>query len=239
MAGINAALTVQGREPLILDRSEAYIGVMIDDLATKGVTEPYRMFTSRAEYRLLLRSDNADLRLRDKGSAIGLVPSAAYEKFLRKKAQIADEVARLESTKVNPTSEVNRLLAELGSAAIKSSVTVADLLRRPEVEYAALARLVPAPEGLPPAVTEQVAIQVKYRGYIERQLAQVERFKKLEAQPLAGDLDYDAIAGLSTEVREKLKGVRPTSLGQASRISGVTPAAVAILHVYQEKRRRR
>jgi tRNA uridine 5-carboxymethylaminomethyl modification enzyme len=239
MAGINAALTVQGREPLILDRSEAYIGVMIDDLATKGVTEPYRMFTSRAEYRLLLRSDNADLRLRDKGYAIGLVPSAAYEKFLRKKAQIADEVARLESTKVNPTSEVNRLLAELGSAAIKSSVTVADLLRRPEVEYAALARLVPAPEGLPPAVTEQVAIQVKYRGYIERQLAQVERFKKLEAQPLAGDLDYDAIAGLSTEVREKLKGVRPTSLGQASRISGVTPAAVAILHVYQEKRRRR
>jgi tRNA uridine 5-carboxymethylaminomethyl modification enzyme len=239
MAGINAALTVQGREPLILDRSEAYIGVMIDDLATKGVTEPYRMFTSRAEYRLLLRSDNADLRLRDKGSAIGLVPSAAYEKFLRKKAQIADEVARLESTKVNPTSEVNRLLAELGSAAIKSSVTVADLLRRPEVEYAALARLVPAPEGLPPAVTEQVTIQVKYHGYIERQLAQVERFKKLEAQPLAGDLDYDAIAGLSTEVREKLKGVRPTSLGQASRISGVTPAAVAILHVYQEKRRRR
>ena len=238
MAGINAALTVQGREPLILDRSEAYIGVMIDDLATKGVTEPYRMFTSRAEYRLLLRSDNADLRLRDKGYAIGLVPSAAYEKFLRKKAQIADEVARLESTKVNPTPEVNRLLAELGSAAIKSSVTVADLLRRPEVEYAALARFVPAPEGLPPAVIEQVTIQVKYRGYIERQLAQVERFKKLEAQPLASDLDYDAIAGLSTEVREKLKGVRPTSLGQASRISGVTPAAVAILHVYQEKRRR-
>src|ERR671931_730228 len=237
MAGINAALTVQGREPLILGRSEAYIGVMIDDLATKGVTEPYRMFTSRAEYRLLLRSDNADLRLRDKGYAIGLVPSAAYEKFLRKKAQIADEVARLESTKVNPTPEVNRLLAELGSAAIKSSVTVADLLRRPEVEYAALARFVPAPEGLPPAVIEQVTIQVKYRGYIERQLAQVERFKKLEAQPLASDLDYDGIAGLSTEVREKLKGVRPTSLGQASRISGVTPAAVAILHVYQEKRR--
>jgi tRNA uridine 5-carboxymethylaminomethyl modification enzyme len=239
MAGINAALTVQGREPLILGRSEAYIGVMIDDLATKGVTEPYRMFTSRAEYRLLLRSDNADLRLRAKGYAIGLVPSAAYEKFLRKKAQIADEVARLESTKVNPTPEVNRLLAELGSAAIKSSVTVADLLRRPEVEYAALARFVPAPEGLPPAVIEQVTIQVKYRGYIERQLAQVERFKKLEAQPLASDLDYDAIAGLSTEVREKLKGVRPTSLGQASRISGVTPAAVAILHVYQEKQRRR
>jgi tRNA uridine 5-carboxymethylaminomethyl modification enzyme len=238
MAGINAALTVQGREPLILDRSEAYIGVMIDDLATKGVTEPYRMFTSRAEYRLLLRSDNADLRLRDKGSAIGLVPPAAYEKFLRKKAQIADEVARLESTKVNPTPEVNRLLAELGSAAIKSSVTLADLLRRPEVEYAALARFVPAPEALPPAVTEQVTIQVKYRGYIERQLAQVARFRKLETQPLAGDLDYDAIAGLSTEVREKLKGVRPTSLGQASRISGVTPAAVAILHVYQEKRRR-
>jgi tRNA uridine 5-carboxymethylaminomethyl modification enzyme len=239
MAGINAALAVQGREPLILDRSEAYIGVMIDDLATKGVTEPYRMFTSRAEYRLLLRSDNADLRLRDKGSAIGLVPSAAYQKFLRKKAQIADEVARLESTKVNPTATVDHLLAELGSAALKSSLTLADLLRRPEIAYATLARFVPAPEELPPAVTEQVTIQVKYRGYIERQLAQVERFKKLEAQPLASDLDYDAIAGLSTEVREKLKGVRPTSLGQASRISGVTPAAVAILHVYQEKRRRR
>ncbi|MGH8064210.1 MAG: tRNA uridine-5-carboxymethylaminomethyl(34) synthesis enzyme MnmG [Candidatus Entotheonellia bacterium] len=237
MAGINAALTVQGREPLILDRSEAYIGVMIDDLATKGVTEPYRMFTSRAEYRLLLRSDNADLRLRDKGYTIGLVRGPEYDRFLAKQAQVAAEVARLESTKVNPTAAVNRLLGELGSAPLKSALTLADLLRRPEIQYGMVARVVPPASELPPAVTEQATIQVKYQGYIERQEAQVARFKKLETKPLASDLDYDAIGGLSTEVREKLKAVRPTSLGQASRISGITPAAIAILDVYQEKRR--
>jgi tRNA uridine 5-carboxymethylaminomethyl modification enzyme len=239
MAGMNAALTVQGRAPLLLDRSEAYIGVMIDDLVTRGVTEPYRMFTSRAEYRLLLRSDNADLRLRDKGFAIGLVRSAAYDAFLHKRQQIITEVERLESTKVNPTAEVNRLLGTLGSAPLKSPLTLADLLRRPEITYEVLAGFVPSPVALPAAVVEQVTIQVKYQGYIERQLAQVERFKKLEGKPLAPDLDYDAVAGLSSEVREKLRGVRPTSLGQASRISGMTPAAIAILHVYQEKRQRR
>jgi tRNA uridine 5-carboxymethylaminomethyl modification enzyme len=238
LGGINAALSVQGREPLILDRSEAYIGVMIDDLVTKGVTEPYRMFTSRAEYRLLLRSDNADLRLRDKGFATGLVRTPEYERFLAKRIQIAAEVARLESTKVNPTAAVNRLLGELDSAPLKSVLTLADLLRRPEIEYRMLARFVPPASPLPPAVTEQVSIQVKYQGYIERQEAQVARFRKLETKPLASDLDYDAIGGLSTEVREKLRAVRPTSLGQASRISGVTPAAIAILDVYQEKRRR-
>lgn len=238
MAGINAALAVQGRDPLILDRSEAYIGVMIDDLVTRGVTEPYRMFTSRAEYRLLLRSDNADLRLRDQGFRIGLVRPPDYERFRRKREQIAAEVARLESTKITPTAAVNSLLAEFGSAPIKSAVVLADLLRRPEIEYPMLARLAPPPQELPPAVVEQVTIQVKYQGYIERQLAQVERFKKLEGKSLAHDLDYDAIAGLSAEVREKLKAVRPTSLGQASRISGITPAAIAILSVYQEKLRR-
>jgi tRNA uridine 5-carboxymethylaminomethyl modification enzyme len=212
---------------------------MIDDLVTKGVTEPYRMFTSRAEYRLLLRSDNADLRLRDRGFGIGLVRSADYEQFQRKRQQIATEVARLESTKVNPTREVNGLLAELGSAPLKSSVKLADLLRRPEIEYPMLSRMVPPAQELPAEVVEQVAIQVKYQGYIERQLAQVERFKRLESKPLTTELDYDAIAGLSTEVREKLKAVRPISLGQASRISGITPAAIAILDVYQEKRRRR
>jgi tRNA uridine 5-carboxymethylaminomethyl modification enzyme len=237
MAGINAALMVQGREPLLLDRSEAYIGVMIDDLVTKGVTEPYRMFTSRAEYRLLLRSDNADLRLRDKGYAIGLVCGPEYARFLTKQAQIAAEVARLESTKVTPTAAVNRLLGELGSAPLKSALTLAELLRRPEIQYGMVARVVPPASELPPAVTEQATIQVKYQGYIERQEAQVARFKKLETKPLASDLDYDAIGGLSTEVREKLKAVRPTSLGQASRISGITPAAIAILDVYQEKRR--
>jgi tRNA uridine 5-carboxymethylaminomethyl modification enzyme len=238
MAGINAALSVQGREPLILDRSEAYIGVMIDDLVTKGVTEPYRMFTSRAEYRLLLRSDNADLRLRDKGYAVGLVRAPEYDRFLAKRLQIAAEVARLESTKVNPTAAVNQLLGELDSAPLKSVLTLADLLRRPEIEYRMLARFGPPTMALPLAVTEQVTIQVKYQGYIERQEAQVARFKKLEAKPLASDLDYDAIGGLSTEVREKLSAVRPASLGQASRISGITPAAIAILDVYQEKRRR-
>jgi tRNA uridine 5-carboxymethylaminomethyl modification enzyme len=237
MGGINAALTVQGREPLILDRSEAYIGVMVDDLVTKGVTEPYRMFTSRAEYRLLLRSDNADLRLRDKGYAIGLVHGPEYDRFLAKQAQIAAEVTRLESTKVNPTAAVNRVLGELGSAPLKTALTLADLLRRPEIQYGMLARLVPPASALPPVVTEQATIQVKYQGYIERQEAQVARFKKLETKPLAGELDYDAIGGLSAEVREKLKAVRPTSLGQASRISGITPAAIAMLDVYQEKRR--
>jgi tRNA uridine 5-carboxymethylaminomethyl modification enzyme len=238
MGGINAALTVQGREPLILDRSEAYIGVMIDDLVTKGVTEPYRMFTSRAEYRLLLRSDNADLRLREKGHAVGLVGTPEYDRFLAKRMQIAAEVARLESTKVNPTAAVNHLLGELDSAPLKSVLTLADLLRRPEIEYRMLACFGPPTMALPLAVTEQVTIQVKYQGYIERQEAQVARFRKLETKPLASDLDYDAIGGLSTEVREKLRAVRPTSLGQASRISGITPAAIAILDVYQEKRRR-
>jgi tRNA uridine 5-carboxymethylaminomethyl modification enzyme len=238
VGGINAALHVQGREPLILDRSEAYIGVMIDDLVTKGVTEPYRMFTSRAEYRLLLRSDNADLRLRDKGFATGLVRSPEYDRFLAKRRQIAAEVARLESAKVHPTAAVNQLLGALDSAPLKSVLTLAELLRRPEIEYHMLARFVPPANQLPPAVTEQVSIQVKYQGYIARQEAQVARFRKLETKPLASDLDYDAIGGLSTEVREKLRAVRPTSLGQASRISGVTPAAIAILDVYQEKRRR-
>jgi tRNA uridine 5-carboxymethylaminomethyl modification enzyme len=238
MGGINAALTAQGREPLILDRSEAYIGVMIDDLVTKGVTEPYRMFTSRAEYRLLLRSDNADLRLRDKGHAVGLVRAPEYDRFLAKRMQIAAEVARLESTKVNPTAAVNRLLGDLDSAPLKSVLTLADLLRRPEIEYRMLACFVLPTIALPLAVTEQVTIQVKYQGYIERQEAQVARFRKLETKPLASDLDYNAIGGLSTEVREKLSAVRPTSLGQASRISGITPAAIAILDVYQEKRRR-
>jgi tRNA uridine 5-carboxymethylaminomethyl modification enzyme len=238
MAGINAALTVCGREPIILDRSEAYIGVMIDDLVTRGVTEPYRMFTSRAEYRLLLRSDNADLRLREKGHAIGLVRAPEYDRFLTKQAQIAAEVARLDSTKVHPTPAVNDVLGELGSAPLKSVLTLADLLRRPEIEYRMLTRFGLPAVALPPAVTEQVTIQVKYQGYIERQQAQAARFKKLETKPLASDLDYDTIGGLSAEVREKLNAVRPTSLGQASRISGITPAAIAILDVYQEKRRR-
>jgi tRNA uridine 5-carboxymethylaminomethyl modification enzyme len=196
------------------------------------------MFTSRAEYRLLLRSDNADLRLREKGYAIGLVRLPEYEKFLAKKARVAAEVARLEGTKLNPTAEVNQRLSAFGSAALKSTVTLADLLRRPEIDYAMLARLGFAGMDLPGAVTEQATIQVKYQGYIVRQEAQVARFKKLETKPLASDLEYDTIAGLSTEVREKLKAIRPTSLGQASRISGITPAAIAILDVYQEKRRR-
>jgi tRNA uridine 5-carboxymethylaminomethyl modification enzyme len=238
MAGINAALTLRAREPMILDRSEAYIGVMIDDLVTRGVTEPYRMFTSRAEYRLLLRSDNADLRLRDKGYAIGLVRAPEYDRFLAKQAQIAAEVARLESTRVHPTPAVNGMLGQLGSAPLKSVLTLADLLRRPEIEYRMLTRFGLPAGALPSAVTEQVTIQVKYQGYIERQRAQAERFKRLESKSLASDLDYDTIGGLSAEVREKLNGVRPTSLGQASRISGITPAAIAILDVYQEKRRR-
>jgi tRNA uridine 5-carboxymethylaminomethyl modification enzyme len=239
MAGINAARKVQGKEPVILDRSQAYIGVLIDDLVTKGTQEPYRLLTSRAEYRLLLRHDNADLRLTEIGYEIGLISEERYQRFLRKKAQIERELERLRTTKIKPTPEVNDYLASLGTAPLDNAVELATLLRRPEVTYADVAHLSPPPEALIPEAAEQVEIQIKYQGYIDKLLAEVEKMKRMENKRLSDKLDYYAIHGLSHEAREKLSKVRPLSIGQASRISGVNPADISILMIYLEQMERR
>ncbi|MCM3720121.1 tRNA uridine-5-carboxymethylaminomethyl(34) synthesis enzyme MnmG [Fictibacillus phosphorivorans] len=235
MAGINAALKVKGEEPLILDRSEAYIGVLIDDLITKGTNEPYRLLTSRAEYRLLLRHDNADLRLTKKGYEIGLIPQERYERFEEKKAQIAKEIERLEHVSIKPSAEVQEVLAEAQSSAPKEPMSAANLLKRPEITYPVIQKLAPAEMPLSESVTEQVEIQVKYAGYIDKQLAQVEKMRKMENKKLPVDLDYMAINGLATEAKQKLHEVRPLSVGQASRVSGVNPADISILLIYLEQ----
>jgi tRNA uridine 5-carboxymethylaminomethyl modification enzyme len=238
MAGINAALMVRKRPPLLLSRSSAYIGVLIDDLVTRGTSEPYRMFTSRAEYRLILREDNADLRLREKGREIGLVSDDAYRQFLEKKDTVERELSRLKKTWVRPLSEINTVLAEKGSSVLSGEASLEQLLKRPELSYRDIAAISPSPMPVKSDASEQVEIQVKYEGYISRQLDQVERFAGLEQKSVPADLDYDAITGLGAEVRQKLKQVRPVSLGQASRISGVTPAAISLLLVALEKRKR-
>jgi tRNA uridine 5-carboxymethylaminomethyl modification enzyme len=235
MAGINAALKVHGKEPLILDRSEAYIGVLIDDLITKGTNEPYRLLTSRAEYRLLLRHDNADLRLTEKGHEIGLVPQDRYDRFRKKKAEIAQEIERLEHVSIKPSEEVQQVLESAGSSPLKEPMTAASLLKRPEVTYPVIHKLAQSETGLSETVTEQVEIQVKYAGYIDKQLAQVERMRKMENKKLPVDLDYMAINGLATEAKQKLHEVRPLSVGQASRVSGVNPADISILLIYLEQ----
>jgi tRNA uridine 5-carboxymethylaminomethyl modification enzyme len=238
MAGINAALMVQKRPPLVLSRSSAYIGVLIDDLVTRGTNEPYRMFTSRAEYRLILREDNADMRLREKGREIGLVSDDAYRKFMEKKESVEREISRLKKTWVRPLPEINTILAEKGSSALSGEASLEQLLKRPELCYQDIAAISPSPIPVKIDASEQVEIQVKYEGYIMRQLDQVERFAGLEQKAVPADLDYDALTGLGAEVRQKLKQVRPVSLGQASRISGVTPAAISLLLVALEKRKR-
>jgi tRNA uridine 5-carboxymethylaminomethyl modification enzyme len=238
MAGINAALKIQGRQSLVLARSDAYIGVLIDDLVTKGTLEPYRMFTSRAEYRLILREDNADMRLREKGRQVGLVSDDEYKLFLEKRESIETELVRIRKTRVKPGTEVNALLREQGTTEITDEVLIDQLLKRPELEYRHIALLCPPAKPLGPAAAEQVEIQVKYEGYIQRQLNQVARFSALEEKQIPPDMDYDVVTGLGTEVRQKLKTVRPVSLGQASRISGVTPAAISLLMVALEKRKR-
>lgn len=236
IAGINAGLRVQEREPLVLDRSEGYIGVLIDDLVTKGTKEPYRMFTSRAEYRLILREDNADLRLREKGYRTGLVPRPLYEEYLKKKAAIEKEQERLRIVRLRPDDKTNQVLRGLGTSAIKTVTTLEELLRRPEASYAVLAALgYPPGDDISPAAQEQVEIQVKYHGYIERQLDHVTKFKKLEDIRIPPDFHYGSLAGLSREVREKLSAIRPLSLGQASRISGITPAAVSLLMIHLKR----
>lgn len=235
MGGINAALKVQGREPFILDRSEAHIGVLIDDLVTKGVTEPYRMFTSRSEYRLLLRQDNADLRLMDKGYRLGLISKEQYAQLQEKRRILAEEIIRLEKTWIKPTMVVNAVLERRGSNPISEPVPLIQILKRPEATYADIQEIDPETPDLSREIAEQLELQVKYEGYIQRQIEQVERFKKLESRAIPEDFDYDAIPGLSTEVRQKLKEVRPISIGQASRISGVTPAAISILLVWLDR----
>lgn len=237
MAGINAALKLRGEKPLVLDRSEAYIGVLIDDLVTKGTEEPYRMFTSRAEYRLLLRQDNADLRLMGYGHRLGLIPDWLWARVQEKERLMKAEVKRLEQTFVGP-ERVNLLLRELGSREVSQPLSLAQLLRRPEVSYTDLLSVAPRDGHPPPEVIQQVEIDIKYRGYIERQRAQVERFRRLEGRRIPEDFDFSSLRGVTTEARQKLQEIRPRSLGQASRISGVSPADLSILMVYLERHRR-
>ena len=238
IAGINAAMEVKGQEQLILDRSEAYIGVLIDDLVTKENHEPYRMMTSRAEYRLLLRQDNADLRLRKKGYQVGLIDEETYQKLLEKEAAIAREIERTEHATIGGTPEVQKLLEEKGSTLLKSGTTIAELIRRPELNYEDLAPIDKERPFLPWDVKEQVEINLKYEGYIKRQMKQVEQFKKLEAKKIPEDLDYEKVGSLRIEARQKLEEYRPVSIGQASRISGVSPADISVLLVYLEQYRR-
>ena len=235
MAGINASLYIRGEEPLILQRSDAYMGVLIDDLVTKGTAEPYRMFTSRAEYRLHLREDNADLRLREMGYRIGLVKEADYRIFLEKKTAIEKTLSRISNTKVHPTKENNEILHQWGSAPLKKEVSLQEILKRPETHFGHLFAFDRDLENLPKEVWEQVEIQVKYDGYIKRQMEQIERFKKLEEVRFPEDFDFGSVTGFSKEVMEKLTKIRPFSLGQASRISGITPAAISILMVNLKK----
>lgn len=238
IAGINAALKIQNKEPFVLDRSEAYIGVLIDDLVTKGTNEPYRMMTSRAEYRLVLRQDNADLRLTEKSFSIGLASNERYNRFIEKRGQIEKELDRLKHTFISP-DKANFILAELDSALLKTGMSLYDLLKRPEFTYDTLRKLKAASETqLLPAVEEQCEIIIKYEGYIDKQLKQIDQFKKLESKKIYDDIDYDDIDSLRIEARQKLKQIRPLSVGQASRISGVSPADISVLLVYLEQKRR-
>lgn len=238
LAGINAALQVQGREPFTLSRSEAYIGVLVDDLVTKGTSEPYRIMTSRAEYRLILRQDNADLRLTERGRQAGLVGDERYVRFLAKKEAIEETRKALDGTMLSPNAEVQAKLRAIGSAELRSGASLGDLLRRTELDYSLLQQEFGLPQ-LDPAIREQVEIGVKYEGYIKKQLEQVERAAKLEAKLLPPDTDYLQISGLSREASQKLDKIRPLSVGQAGRISGVSPADISILLVYLEQRRRK
>ncbi|MCD8016731.1 MAG: tRNA uridine-5-carboxymethylaminomethyl(34) synthesis enzyme MnmG [Oscillospiraceae bacterium] len=232
IAGINAALKLSGREPLVLRRSDGYIGTLIDDLVTKGTDEPYRMMTSRTEYRLLLRQDNADKRLAAIGCHVGLVPEERLREVERKYAQVEAELARLEHTGLAPSEELNAVLTERDTAPVTDGATLAELIRRPQIGYADLAPFDPERPELPRQVSEQVEIELKYAGYIRRQLRQVEEFSRMEERRLPEDIDYSAITGLRLEARQKLSRVRPVSLGQAGRISGVSPADLAALMVW-------
>ena len=235
VAGVNAARYILKKDPLILDRSEAYIGVLIDDLVTKENREPYRMMTSRAEYRLLLRQDNADLRLREKGYEIGLITEEQYQTLLTKKSLIEQEINRLKSVMIGASKKNLEFFESHNSAALKTGVSLAELMCRPELSYEILAEIDPERKELPADVIEQVEIEIKYEGYIERQLRQVEQFKKMEKKKIPSEINYDDIESLRLEARQKLKALKPVSVGQASRISGVSPADISVLVVYLEQ----
>lgn len=237
VAGINAAMEILGKEQIVIDRSQGYIGVLIDDLVTKENHEPYRMMTSRSEYRLLLRQDNADQRLTPIGYQIGLIPEERYRKLLKKTELIQKEKERLEKVMVGASKEVQEVLENYGSAGLKTAASLAEILRRPEMKYEYLESIDPERPALPPEVTEQVEIDIKYDGYIKRQLKQVEQFKRLEAKKIPGDLNYDEIQSLRIEAVQKLKLCKPISIGQASRISGVSPADISVLLVYLEQKK--
>ena len=238
MAGINAAHKIEGKEPFVLDRSEAYIGVLIDDLVTKGTNEPYRMMTSRSEYRLYLRQDNADMRLTQRGYDIGLVSEERYQRYLKKKAEVEQELERLKTERVTP-KEVNHLLNEMGASEIKVGLSLYEFLKRPEVTYELIEAIGKgAGEDVSDEVKEQCVIMTKYEGYIEKQLKQIDQFKKLENKRLPEVIDYLSIDGLRIEARQKLDAIRPISIGQASRISGVSPADISVLLIYLEQMRR-
>lgn len=234
IAGINAAMEIQGKKPLILDRSESYIGVLIDDLVTKDNREPYRMMTSRAEYRLLLRQDNADLRLRKKGYEIGLISEEDYQSLIEKEQLIEKEIKRLKNTTVGANREIQEFLESKGSTSLKTAATLAELICRPELSYEILEEIDKERKPLPAAVKEQAEIEIKYEGYIVRQKHQVEQYKKMEKKLIPDDFDYDKIPSLRIEARQKLKMFKPISIGQASRISGVSPADISVLLVYLE-----
>jgi tRNA uridine 5-carboxymethylaminomethyl modification enzyme len=235
VAGINAVQYVRGAEPLILDRSQAYTGVLIDDLITLGTKEPYRLFTSRAEYRLLLREDNADLRLRDIGYSLGLVDAKTFKAFTAKREAIDRNMAKLAKAMVKPGPEINSLLETLGSVPLRQACSLRDLLRRPEITLEDLEPLAELDKELSRAVKREIQLQIKYQGYIDRQSEQVGRFRKMESIGLPENMAYDGLAGLSNEVIEKLTKIQPRSLGQASRISGITPAAISALQIHLRK----
>ncbi|KAA0546022.1 tRNA uridine-5-carboxymethylaminomethyl(34) synthesis enzyme MnmG [Bacillus sp. BGMRC 2118] len=235
MAGINAAAKALEKEEVILDRSEAYIGVLIDDLVTKGTNEPYRLLTSRAEYRLLLRHDNADLRLTDKGYTLGLISEDRYARFIKKKELIETEKERLKQIIIKPTQQVQQIIKDAGGSELKDGIRASDLLKRPEMTYQHINEIVPSEVELHSEIAEQVEIQVKYEGYIEKSLQQVERMKKMDTKKIPENIDYDAISSIANEARQKLKEVRPLSVGQASRVSGVNPSDISILLIYLEQ----
>ena len=237
MAGINASLKVEGKEPLVLNRSESYIGVLIDDLVTKGVKDPYRLLTSRAEYRLLLRNDNADLRLREYGHQIGLIDDNTYQKFLLKKQHIEEIKTMLKGTKITPTKETNTLLENIGTSPIKDGLTLYELLKRPELSFADVEKFKDFPYN--ESEKEEVEIMIQYEGYIKKQEKDTKKLLDLERIKIPANISYDNIKNIASEAREKLKKVEPETLGQASRISGVNPADIAIIMVYLKKGERK
>ena len=237
IAGINAAQKIKGKEPIILDRTQGYIGVLIDDIVTKGTNEPYRMMTSRAEYRLLLRQDNADLRLTEIGHEVGLISDERFARFETKRMNIQKEMERLKSEVVKPTDEVNQFLKNNGTTELTTGTKMSELLKRTELNYEKLTKIDHNRPKLSKQEIEEVEIQIKYEGYIKMQEAQVEKFKKLESKLLPEDLDYETISGISLEARQKLNKFKPRSIGQASRISGVSPADISVLLIYLQPRK--